>query len=124
MLRKATFFIVLAMLLSIPQSCSEIPENSDPVIGVWSSTESETQTDLRGSVREEWIFNDVYLGRYHRYQGGAIIAQSDFQWKVQGKIYTIVYPNLERPADQVIIQHAESATLLLTEDGETLAHRE
>jgi hypothetical protein len=124
MLRKVSFFIVLAILLSVPQSCSQVPENNDPVIGIWSRTETETQTDLKASVREEWIFNDVNLGRYHRYEGGAMSAQSDFQWNVQGKIYTIVYPNLERLPDQVIIQHAESATLLLTQDGETLARRE
>ena len=124
MLRKVLYFFILTLLLSVPQSCSEIPENEDPVIGIWSRTESGAQTNLKGSVREEWIFNDVYLGRYHHYIGDEITAQSDFQWKVQGDVYTIEYPNLERVSDKVTILREETATILQTQDGETLARRE
>ncbi len=113
--------VVLATTLN---SCSEIPENNDPVIGIWSRTELSAGTAQKVSQREEWIFNDVYLGRYHRYEGEKITIQSDFSWSEDQGIYTIEYPGLDRAPEQAIIKQKAGGITLETLQGEILAHRE
>jgi hypothetical protein len=113
-------FILLAASLFAIQGCSEIPEIDDPVIGVWS----RTQTDAEKTIREEWIFNDVYLGRYHYYENQTIKIKTDFGWQVNREIYTITYPGLERVPEIVIIKRKTDYELLETLSGETIATRE
>ncbi len=113
--------VVLATGLS---SCSKIPENNDPVIGIWSRTVAPESTSRMKPQREEWIFNDVYLGRYHRYDGLNITVQSDFSWRMEKGIYTIEYPGLDREAEQVTIKQNAEGITLETLAGEILAERE
>jgi len=113
--------VVLATGLN---GCSEIPENNDPVIGIWSRTELSAGTAQKSSQREEWIFNDVYLGRYHRYEGLNITIQSDFSWSEDQGVYTIEYPGLDRAPEQVVIRQKSDGITLQTIQGEVLAHRE
>lgn len=117
--------ILLAVVLATGLSgCSEIPENNDPVIGIWSRTAAPDGTSRTKPQREEWIFNDVYLGRYHRYDGLNIIVQTDFSWRIDKGVYTIEYPGLDREPEQVTIQQKAAGTTLETLTGEILAERE
>lgn len=105
-------------------SCSEIPENDDPVIGVWAQLQAPKETSAKRMDREEWIFNDAYLGRYHVYQGEEIVVSSDFQWKSEAGVYTISYPGLSKAPDQVTIKESAGNTLLIDLKGQVLAYRE
>ena len=113
--------VALATCLS---GCSDIPENNDPVIGIWSRTVVPDGSALKAPQREEWIFNDVYLGRYHRYEGLNITVQTDFSWSIDQGVYTIEYPGLDRDPEQAVIRQKPDGTTLETLQGETLAHRE
>lgn len=122
--KPAIVLPVLAFLLALT-SCSEIPENNDPVLGVWSSTELIDAPEGKSTLREEWIFNDAYLGRYHVYRGVELEIETDFSWQVQGTLYRIEYPGLDRPADRVTIQdETPGPSSLITPEGITLAHKE
>lgn len=113
-------FTLLAAFLYGMQGCSEIPEIDDPVIGIWS----RTQTDANTTFREEWIFNDVYLGRYHLYENQTIKIKTDFRWQVDREIYTITYPGLERNPETVVIKRKPEYEQLETLSGEAIATRE
>ena len=113
-------FTLLAAFLFGMQGCSEIPEPNDPVIGIWS----RTQSDSDKTIREEWIFNDVYLGRYHFYEDQTLKIKTDFKWQVNSEIYTITYPGLERNPETVTIKRKADYELLETLNGETIAIRE
>jgi hypothetical protein len=125
MLKKTYLLLPLLAIVLSAGSCSEIPENNDPVIGVWARTETADAPEGKTVLREEWIFNDAYLGRYHRYRGEIIELRSDFSWKVEQDRYTIAYPGLDREPDQVIIETSSPGPALLkTDRGEVLAHKE
>ena len=102
------FFRSLLVLLIVCSvgSCSEIPENTDPVIGIWAQTQAPKDSRVKHMEREEWIFNDVYLGRYNRYQGDELVVESDFQWEAHADVYTIQYPGLKKVEDVVKIKQA------------------
>lgn len=112
--------MLLGLLMTSFLGCSDIPENHDPVIGIWS------QTEVKGSAtfREEWIFNDAYLGRYQQYESDELILKTDFTWQVKNSIYTLSYPGLSREQEQVKIIKNEEDLMLKTLAGETLASRE
>jgi hypothetical protein len=114
----------LLFLLVLGAGCSEIPENDDPVIGVWAQLQAPKEASAKHMDREEWIFNDAYLGRYHRYQGNEITVSSDFQWESANGVYTISYPGLAKGADQVTIKESAGTTLLVDLEGQVLAYRE
>lgn len=105
-------------------SCSEIPENDDPVIGIWAQLQAPKEASAKHMDREEWIFNDAYLGRYHVYQGNEIMVSTDFQWKSESGVYTISYPGLAKGADRVTIKESAGTTLLIDLQGQVLAYRE
>lgn len=122
---KIPCILLLTVVLSTSlQSCSEIPENNDPVIGIWSRTELSAGAVQKSSQREEWIFNDVYLGRYHRYEGENITIQTDFSWSEYQGVYTIEYPGLDRAPEQAVIRQKSNGITLETLQGEVLARRE
>ncbi|HAF78769.1 MAG TPA: hypothetical protein DCG42_15760, partial [Maribacter sp.] len=61
-------YLVLMVLVT---SCSKIEENNDPIIGIWQHTVKTATNENKIVVdNEEWIFNDVYLGRFHGYNKG------------------------------------------------------
>lgn len=119
-------FLVLSLVfvLTALGSCSEIPENDDPVIGIWAQTRAPEDTGAKHLERVEWIFNDAYLGRYHVYEGSEITVSSDFQWEARGSVYLIQYPGLKKVDDVVRIKESAEGTLLIDQDGNILAFRE
>lgn len=124
MTRNSLLMSILAAGLLAMSSCSEIPENNDPVIGVWSRIEVTTSDEGRSSVREEWYFNDAYLGRYHRYESGVLTDQTDFGWKQEAGVYTIDYMGFKIVDDKAFIAGEIGSQILETPEGEILAHRE
>lgn len=114
--------VVLGLTLAI--GCSKVPENNDPVIGIWSLEKPITGTTEKGILREEWIFNDVYRGRYHRYEGSEITLKNDFQWESRQGFYHINYPGLDKQADVVQIVLHEGSERLQNPEGTILAERE
>ena len=115
---------MLAILGFIAVShCSRVPENNDPVLGIWVSTEltsDESAKNVSTITNEEWIFNDVFLGRYHRYSENEIIYYTDFRWEVNDDdVYTISYSVEGMTSVQVSLKN-ESLEL---ENGEVFATR-
>jgi hypothetical protein len=121
------FFSMLAIVGFIAVSnCSRIPENNDPVLGIWVRSElvnEDAAKDDTSFIREEWIFNDVYLGRYHRYSNNEIIFYTDFQWEVVDEVYTISYSQGEMPEVQVSLRLSEENEMLELENGAIFAIR-
>ncbi|MEH6511923.1 hypothetical protein [Maribacter arcticus] len=107
-------------------NCSRIEQNNDPIIGIWSQSKIiTTENSSKQTVRKEWIFNDVYLGRYHEITGTTITLKTDFNWSKQGDIYTIEYRGLEdKPINYITIQNLEDDFFLKNKDGATMAIRE
>lgn len=103
-------------------NCSRIPENNDPVLGIWVKAEfldTDASRNNTTPTSEEWIFNDVYLGRYHRYSDDEIVFYTDFRWDVIDGVYTISYSEEEIPAVQVSLKDE----LLELENGDVFATR-
>lgn len=124
MKKLASFLAILTIILF--SYCSKIEQNNDPIIGIWiediSSTASITSNN---GDRTEWIFNDVYLGRYHEIKEGQIILKTDFEWSQKDGTYTITYRGLEdKSNDIVVIKNTTNGTLLQQKDGNMLAIRE
>ncbi|TLF45597.1 hypothetical protein [Maribacter aurantiacus] len=107
-------------------NCSRVEQNNDPIIGIWFQTGTEISNGSSKSIlRKEWIFNDVYLGRYHEINGNNITLQTDFKWSKEGDIYTIEYRGLENvPVDRLKIIETDQGTILEKVDGEHVAIRE
>tara|TARA_R110002051_G_scaffold255120_2_gene314231 strand:- start:69914 stop:70291 length:378 start_codon:yes stop_codon:yes gene_type:complete len=107
-------------------NCSRIEQNTDPIIGIWSQSKIITsENSAKQTIRSEWIFNDVYLGRYHEISGNTIILKTDFNWSKQGDVYTIEYRGVEGKANNYItIQSLEDDFFLKKKDGATMAIRE
>ncbi len=124
MKKMYSFLAIVAILLV--SNCSEIPENNDPVIGIWSHEEVQyTGKSSETHVRTEWIFNDAYLGRHHRYQNDELEVITDFSWKTVNGDYIISYPGLEnKPDDIVHIAKHDKMELLEDNSGNSLAERE
>jgi len=115
-----SFLAIIGIILA--SNCSRIPENNDPVIGIWSNTEvAFTSQTEKNTNRQEWIFNDAYLGRYHSYINGQIDVLTDFQWEEEDGVYTISYPGIENKLNDVVTINGE---ILRALDGHTLATRE
>lgn len=107
-------------------NCSRIEQNNDPIIGIWFQSGTEIiSSSSKSTLRKEWIFNDVYLGRYHEINGNDIILQTDFKWSKEGDIYTIEYRGLENaPIDRLKISKTNKGSILEKIDGEYVAIRE
>lgn len=124
MKKFVSFLAILAIILF--SYCSKIEPNSDPIIGIWVEATSESNTTTsKSGTRAEWIFNDVYLGRYHEINQGQVTLKTDFAWSQEDGVYTIIYRGIEdKPNDIVIIKKTENGTLLQQTDGNNLAIRE
>lgn len=99
------FFSLLAIITIISVSnCTRIPENNDPVLGIWSKTQISSIADKQQALqKEEWIFNDAYLGRYNLYSDETLIFYTDFRWSVDGEMYSITYGEEELQDTEVIM---------------------
>jgi hypothetical protein len=121
---KRLFSLVAILAIVIASNCSRIPENNDPVIGVWSRTEISQSTTGKLSVRQEWIFNDAYLGRYHSYEGNTLVFKTDFKWEQEDGLYTISYPGTDMAMAEVRMKEEPEEVILQDEKGNILAKRE
>ncbi len=114
---------IIAIILA--SNCSRVPDNNDPIIGIWAKTDiintSETE---RQNHRQEWIFNDVYLGRYHSYNGNTLDVKTDFSWTIDNGVYTISYPGTDMPNEMVSLKQSVEGKILEDIQGNILARRE
>lgn len=120
-----SFLAIIGILLS--SNCTRIAENNDPVIGIWthmSTDKNGTAQKGDATVKQEWIFNDAYLGRYHTYTNKELTVISDFKWSFKDNTYTISYPGLDREEDIVSMKETEDGTILTDNEGHILAVRE
>lgn len=123
MKKLLSLLAILAIIFAA--SCSKIPENNDPVIGIWSNLEVTDSQSAKSTVKKEWIFNDAYLGRFHTYNNNKIEVITDFSWTKEDDTYILSYPGLENKTnDIVIMKKSEEGMVLEYTGGETLAHRE
>ena len=121
-----SFFTILAIILV--SNCSRIEENNDPVIGIWSNANTQTNSINKKVTtnKQEWIFNDAYLGRYHDLQNDRVIMKTDFRWSQKDGVYTITYPGLpDKSIDQVVIVDNTPESVLLEDvTGNLIASKE
>jgi hypothetical protein len=120
------FFSLMAIVAIISVSnCTRIPENNDPVIGIWSRMDvSLLDESSQEAVRQEWIFYDVYLGRYHRYENNTLVVKTDFNWEIQDGVYTINYPGTEMLSHEVVRKDHTAGEVLADSQNNILAFRE
>jgi hypothetical protein len=117
-----SFFAIIGILLA--SNCTRITENNDPVIGIWSHISADGGITQKQTIRQEWIFNDAYLGRYHTYHNKNLTVISDFKWVRMDSVYVISYPGLDKEEDIVLMTQTENETILADEEGNVLAIRE
>tara|TARA_R110000782_G_scaffold238362_3_gene324760 strand:+ start:36 stop:413 length:378 start_codon:yes stop_codon:yes gene_type:complete len=123
---KKFLSLVAICAIVLLANCSRIEQNNDPIIGIWSQSKIiTTENSTKQTLRKEWIFNDVYLGRYHEISGTTITLKTDFNWSKQGDVYTIEYRGIEdKPNNYITIQNLEDDYFLKKKDGATMAFRE
>jgi len=120
--RTYAFLAILAIILV--SNCSEIPENSDPVLGIWyKAVTISSETNIL-NTKEEWIFNDAYLGRYQVYANNNVTFYTDFSWEQEDGLYTIKYPGTDKTPQHVRMVMMEAQEVLQDEEGNVLALRE
>ena len=113
------------LIVLLVSSCSKIEENNDPVIGIWKNTvKTATNTNKMVVDNEEWIFNDVYLGRFHGYKAGKVVFLTDFKWTVSNGTYIVSYPGTDFPDNVVQMKETDKATMLLRTEGKIFALRQ
>ncbi len=117
-----SFFAILGIVLA--SNCSRIPENNNPIIGIWNRIDIKTSETGKQTTRREWIFNDAYLGRFQRIENGIMTVKTDFNWKVDGDDYILKYPGIDRPNDTVSLGILSDHSELIRVDGFMLATRD
>ena len=122
MKRTYAFLAILAIILV--SNCSEIPENSDPVLGIWYKAGTISSETNILNTKEEWIFNDAYLGRYQVYANYNVTFYTDFSWEQEDGLYTIKYPGTDKTPQHVRMVMMEAQEVLQDEEGNVLALRE
>ncbi len=123
MKRLFSLFAIIAIILA--SNCSRIPENNDPVIGIWYTIDVKNSNETsKEIIKQEWIFNDAYLGRYHRYSGSKIAFKTDFGWQQEDGLYTISYPGTNMASQKAILKDTPEGMHLSDPDGSVLAIKE
>ncbi len=124
-MKRLFSLLALAMVIAI-SNCTRVPENNDPILGIWSK--AAVAEDNKGqnivSQRQEWIFNDAFLGRYHSYADGKLEFYTDFGWSVSDGMYTIEYRGTDMPDAHVTLKKKEQPQTLAQQDGSLFATRE
>ena len=120
------FYALMAILAIVfVSNCTRIPENDDPIIGIWTDREiSSPSAKSNETTHQEWTFNDAYLGRYHSYQNNKLNFKTDFKWSEEDGVYTISYPGTDFPIDKVSMKGSLEGDMLEYENGSLLAIRE
>ncbi len=118
-----SFLAIIAIIAA--SNCSRIPENTDPVIGIWYKVEiAPSGTKQSQTIRQEWTFNDAYLGRYHQYNSRKLSFKTDFKWERQNGFYMISYPGTDMPPRKVSMKEADATEHLEDLEGHIVATRE
>lgn len=117
---------LMCCLLLATSSCTSIEENHDPILGTWSITETFNKEQKGQLIRyKEWIFNDVYMGRFQIFENGELIFYHDYDWKIdhQGN-YIITYRGTTDLEGHVLQMVKESeGEMLKSLTGEVFAKR-
>lgn len=122
---KKLFSLLSIIGIIAISNCTRVPENNDPILGVWAKTESSSiEGKSESSIREEWIFNDVYLGRYQRYSNSELIFYTDFKWSQENGNYSIVYGDPQVTDITVSLEKAKEPEVLTLDNGSVFATRE
>ncbi len=123
-MRKLFSLLSIVGIIAI-SNCTSVPENHDPILGIWAKTElSSIEGKSAGTVREEWIFNDVYLGRYQRYSNSELIFYTDFKWSEDNGTYSIIYGAPQVSDITVSLEKAKEPEVLTLDNGLVFATRE
>jgi len=122
---KKLFSLLSIVGIIAVSNCTQIPENNDPILGIWFKTDTST-VEGKGTetTREEWIFNDVYLGRYQKFSNSRLIFYTDFKWSVDKGDYSITYGDPELADITLNIEQAKNPESLTLENGSVFATRE
>ncbi|MBM1106232.1 hypothetical protein JQC67_08800 [Aurantibacter crassamenti] len=116
---------LLALLVVVlTMSCSDIPENDNPIIGIWNDKSVASAAKSDDSTHHEWVFNDAYLGRYQSYTNNVLSFKTDFRWSVEDDVYTITYPGTDMPTTTVSMKGSLQGDMLEFQNGSLLAIRE
>ncbi len=122
---KKLFSLLFIVLIIAVSNCTDIPENNDPILGIWTRTISNNVDSKSSStVKEEWIFNDVYLGRYQKYTNNTLTFYTDFKWSNTDGAYNIVYTGTDIEEVTVSLEVSNEPEILALEDGAVFATRE
>jgi len=106
-------------------SCEKIEISNDPILGYW---EIEQEISLTGKApvkrMEQWVFNDIYLGRYNVFENDVLVYHKDYDWEVDPNgLYTISYRGESHLVDFKAILSFEENELLKNMDGQVIAKR-
>jgi len=108
----------------LASNCSRIPENNDPIIGVWQKADRTVISDTEKETSfRVWTFNDAYLGRYNLQLNQKETVKTDFTWVEEDDKYTISYPGTELLDQVVTLERTEKGETLQNIDGEIIAYR-
>lgn len=123
---KKLFSLLSIVCIITVSNCTSIPENDDPILGIWvrNSTAQDGNKTESQATREEWIFNDVYLGRYQSYSDSKLTFYTDFRWTEENGLYTITYSEEEIVDVIVSLENTNDPETLSLENGTVFATRE
>ncbi|KPM30627.1 Hypothetical protein I595_3121 [Croceitalea dokdonensis DOKDO 023] len=121
---KKLLSLMAVMVLIAVSNCTQIPENNDPILGIWSKLPTSIIEKQENIEREEWIFNDVYLGRYRRYSQQQVSLETDFKWSKEDGLYTLDYTAPEMPVHLVKLNRDGTPEKLEEVTGAIFAIRE
>ncbi|MGW9687094.1 hypothetical protein [Flagellimonas sp. 2504JD1-5] len=123
---KKLFSLLSIICIIAVSNCSSIPENNDPILGTWvkNSSSSDASSNKSSTTREEWIFNDVYLGRYQSYTNSDLTYYTDFRWSEENGKYSITFGD-EQVSDVIVsLQESNDPEILALDNGSVFATRE
>lgn len=121
---KRLYSLLAILAIIFAANCSRIPENDNPIIGIWNDKDVSTAAKSSENVHHEWTFNDAYLGRYQSYENNKIDFKTDFKWSEDDGVYTISYPGTDLPIDKVSMKGSLDGDMLEYQNGSLLAVRE
>ncbi|NAY93060.1 hypothetical protein GTQ34_14145 [Muricauda sp. JGD-17] len=122
---KKLFSLLCIISIVAISNCTSVPENNDPILGIWVRSNVSTDTDKStNNTREEWIFNDVYLGRYQSYSNSKLEFYTDFKWSEENGVYTIIYGDPQVTDVKVSLEQNNNPERLTLDNGSVFATRE
>jgi len=122
---KKLFSLLSIVGIIAISNCTRVPDNHDPILGIWAKTESfSLEGKSANTTREEWIFNDVNLGRYQRYSNSELIFYTDFKWSQENGSYSLIYGDPQVTDITVSLEKAKEPEVLTLDNGSVFATRE